>query len=184
MKTSSARIENCRPFWGFRRKPPGRMLTFLAQVPDLSLINAFYRRLTPAPALSPRSAFSHPNIRPLRVPILHAIMSILHSRNPYCTALFCTVPPSQIFSVPLAPGLRPIAAVLTYRRPAFVDFPAQVTATTNSEPLFHSSTLDVRALCSSVGCPAFSFMVCASAQATQRSATRIQRGVYFSLGST
>ena len=47
---------------------------------------------------SRQSTFRRPAIRPFAQPILHSAIPTLHSPNPYCTAVFCTVPRNEIFS--------------------------------------------------------------------------------------
>src|SRR5688572_21167070 len=47
---------------------------------------------------SAQSTFPSRDLRTLHEPVLHSAICTLHSRNPCCTALFCAVPPNQIFS--------------------------------------------------------------------------------------
>src|SRR5687767_4694862 len=48
---------------------------------------------------SRKSTISCPEASPLQRSILHSELFTLHSQNPYCTAVFCTVPRIQIFSL-------------------------------------------------------------------------------------
>src|SRR5688500_12926473 len=82
--------------------------------------------------------------RPLSSPvnILPSAISTLHSENPYCTAVFSSVPRNQFFSESLFPTfptsmLRLVATSLAGR---MLTFRTQVTATTDSDLILRSST--------------------------------------------
>src|SRR5688572_26490993 len=69
----------------------------LLQVIELPLFPGFSRKLFKK-LRSPRSQHSRRPPTLSCAPILHSAICTLRSRNPYCTAVFCTVRRKQIFS--------------------------------------------------------------------------------------
>jgi hypothetical protein len=69
----------------------------LLQVIEIPLSPGFSRELLEIVSTCFQSTFPQPAETDLR-PVLHSAFCTLHSRNPYCTAVFRTVPRNRIFS--------------------------------------------------------------------------------------